>query len=86
MTKLLEDGLKNCQLWSGDYEPNPVTTLVPPHTSWSMAQKQYSLQISLSDHHVLRTLMKIGLIKHMNSRSTALKNDGLTPVYVQPSI
>jgi hypothetical protein len=34
---------------------------------------------------VLRTLMKIGLMKHVNSRSTALKNDSLTPMYVQPS-
>jgi hypothetical protein len=34
---------------------------------------------------VLRTLMKTGLMKHVNSRSTALKHDGLTPVYVQLS-
>jgi hypothetical protein len=34
---------------------------------------------------VLRTLMKSGLMKHLNSRSTALKNDSLTHVYVQPS-
>jgi hypothetical protein len=26
-----------------------------------------------------------GLMKHVNLRSTALKNDGLTPVYIQPS-
>jgi hypothetical protein len=31
---------------------------------------------------MLRTLIKIGLMKHVNSRSTALKNDGLTHVYV----
>jgi hypothetical protein len=85
MTKLLEDGLKNCQLWSRDYEPSLVATLAPPHTSWSAAQKQYSLPISLSDHRVLRALMKTGLMTHVNSRSTALKNDNLTLVYVQPS-
>jgi hypothetical protein len=47
MTKLLVDGLKNCRPWSGYYEPSPVATLAPPHTSWSTAQKQYSLWISL---------------------------------------
>jgi hypothetical protein len=31
----------------------------------------------------VKTLMKTGLTKHVNSTSTALKNDGLTPVYVQ---
>jgi hypothetical protein len=41
--KLLEDGLKNCRLWSGDCEPSPVATLAPPHTSWFTTQKLYSL-------------------------------------------
>jgi hypothetical protein len=85
MTKPLDDGLKNCRLWSGDCEPSLVAIRAPPHTSWSTAHKLYSLQISLSDHRVLRTLMKIGLMKHVNLRSTALKNDDFTPVYVQPS-
>jgi hypothetical protein len=29
--------------------------------------------------------MKIGLMKHVNSRLTAMKNDDLTPIYIQPS-
>jgi transposase InsO family protein len=70
------------ELPSGDCEPSPVATLALPHISWSMAQKQYSLQISLSDHRVLRTLLKTDSMKHGNSRSTALKNDGLTLVCV----
>jgi hypothetical protein len=67
------------EVWGLRTQPSP--TLAPPHTSWSMAQKQYSLQILLSDHHVWRTLMKTGLMKHVNSRLTALKNDSLTLVY-----
>jgi hypothetical protein len=30
-------------MWSGDCEPSLVAIRAPPHTSWSMAQKQYSL-------------------------------------------
>jgi hypothetical protein len=85
MTKPLEDGLKNCQLWSGGYKPSAVATLALHHILWSMAQKQYSLQISLSNHRVLRTSTMTNPMKHRNSRSTALKNDGFTLVCVQPS-
>jgi hypothetical protein len=38
--------------------------------------------IAFRSPRVERTLKKIGLMKHVNSRSTALKSDGLTPAYV----
>jgi hypothetical protein len=80
--KALGRWLKELLSMAGDYKPSLVATLVLPHTLWSMAQKQYSLQISLLDHRVLRILMKTSLMKHVNSRLTALKNDGLNPVYI----